>query len=106
MCTSSLFAAIGFVQILEMRSLKALHGRRPRRDLWTLLGSEVFFGILSSYFGKPPASHLSSIMIFHYCSMTAEIKKSQKEKQFLQSCRGSTLDKQQTIKARLLLHNL
>ena len=46
-CISSLFAAIGFVLILEMRSLKAMHGRRPRRDLWTLLGSEVFIGIFS-----------------------------------------------------------
>ena len=38
-------------------------------------------------------------MCFLSLRIDAQIKKSQKEKQFLQSCRGSTLDKQQTIKA-------
>jgi len=50
------------------------------------------------------AFHLVAISFgcafFLSLSFDAQIKKSQKEKQFLQSCRGSTLDKQQTIKVR------
>lgn len=53
---------------------------------------------LLSNSGKPAV--FSVLMFFNSLeTWVGQVKKSQKEKQFLQSCRLSTLDKQVTIKA-------